>query len=96
MAGVEIVVPVAFFAATAVTVLGVAKIRAQRASAQGSVGFDVVEKRLARVEVALDDLAAELARVTEGQQFLTQVLTDRKDAAALPGAPRVSSSSTPN
>jgi hypothetical protein len=96
MAGVEIIVPVAFFATTAVTVLGIAKIRSQRSAAQGSVGFDVVEKRLARVEVALDDLAAELARVTEGQQFLTQVLTDRKDAGALPGAPRASSGSTPH
>lgn len=90
MAGVEVIVPVAFFATTAVTVLGIAKIRASKSAAQGSVGFDVVEKRLARVEVALDDLAAELARVTEGQQFLTKVLTDRKaDAGALPARSEV-------
>ncbi len=38
---------------------------------------DAVVQRLARVEVALDDVTAELARMTEAQRFLTQALADR-------------------
>jgi hypothetical protein len=41
-----------------------------------------VEKRLARVEVALDDVAAELMRVTEGQQMLTKLLAERASEAS--------------
>jgi hypothetical protein len=39
--------------------------------------FESMEKRLARLEVAIDDMAAELGRVSDGQQFLTKVLADR-------------------
>ena len=45
-----------------------------------------VEKRLARVEVALDDVASELVRVTEGQQMLTKLLAER--ASETSHAPR--------
>ncbi len=41
-----------------------------------------VEKRLARVEVALDDVASELVRVTEGQQMLTKLLAQRASEAS--------------
>jgi hypothetical protein len=36
-----------------------------------------VEKRLARLEVAIDDMTAELSRVADGQQFVNKLLTDR-------------------
>lgn len=39
--------------------------------------LDAIEKRLARLEVAIDDLTGELARVTEGQQFTNKLLVDR-------------------
>ena len=39
-------------------------------------GTDPVEMRLARLEVAIDDMAAELQRVTEGQQFVTKLLAE--------------------
>jgi hypothetical protein len=39
--------------------------------------LDAVEKRLARLEVAIDDLTTELSRVTEGQQFTNKLLADR-------------------
>lgn len=41
-----------------------------------------VEKRLARVEVALDDVTSELMRVTEGQQMLTKLLAERAAEAS--------------
>ncbi len=36
------------------------------------------ENRLARVEVALDDVTAELSRMTDAQQLLTKTLVDRQ------------------
>ena len=40
-----------------------------------------VEKRLARVEVALDDVTAELGRMTESHQYLIKALSDRSAQA---------------
>jgi hypothetical protein len=39
------------------------------------------ENRLARVEVALDDVTAELSRMTDAQQLLTKILADRQPQA---------------
>lgn len=39
--------------------------------------LQAIEKRLARLEVAIDDMASELGRVTEGQQFVTKLLGER-------------------
>ena len=39
--------------------------------------LDAIEKRMARLEVAIDDLTNELSRVTEGQQFTNKLLADR-------------------
>ena len=88
MPGVEIIVPLAFFATVAAIVLGLrwfAYKTSHSLPSQDAGGLAAVEQRLARVEVALDDLASELTRVTEGQQFLTKVLTDRS-ADAVAGA----------
>jgi len=41
-----------------------------------------VEMRLARLEVAIDDMSAELARVTEGQQFVTKLLAEKSSEGA--------------
>jgi hypothetical protein len=46
--------------------------------------LEAYEKRLARVEVAIDDLTTAIGRVTEGQQFLTNALTERGAVGALP------------
>jgi hypothetical protein len=51
------------------------------ASAQA---LEAYEKRLARVEVAIDDLTVAIGRVSEGQQFLTNVLSERGVVPALP------------
>jgi hypothetical protein len=42
------------------------------------------ENRLARVEVAIDDLTTAIGRVAEGQQFLTNALSERGAVPALP------------
>jgi hypothetical protein len=53
----------------------VARMRA-KTGASGKALTDF-EKRLARVEVALDDLTAAIGRVDEGQRFITRVLGER-------------------
>jgi len=47
--------------------------------------LDAIEKRLARLEVAIDDLTSELGRVTEGQQFTNKLLADRSAEASRVG-----------
>jgi hypothetical protein len=43
-----------------------------------------LEQRFARVEVALDDVTSELHRVTEGNAFVTRLLSERsRDAGAV-------------
>jgi hypothetical protein len=50
--------------------------------------LDAVEQRLTRLEVAVDDMAAALTQVAEGQQFVTKLLAERApDRVALPVAP---------
>lgn len=45
--------------------------------AQKNEQLDGIEKRLARLEVAIDDMTTELSRVTEGQQFVHKLLGER-------------------
>jgi hypothetical protein len=42
-----------------------------------SEDLQAIEKRLARLEVAIDDMASELSRVSEGQQFVGKLLENR-------------------
>ena len=58
----------------------VTEIAKSRSKRVGGVSADTLtgyEKRLARVEVALDDLTAAIGRVEEGQRFMTKVLGER-------------------
>ncbi len=82
--GPEVAVPVAVCACIAVTALGTKWIGYKRSSAAGPEALESLERRLARVEVALDDLSGEIGKIGEGQQFLTKVLAERGNQAALP------------
>lgn len=44
----------------------------------------VVEERLARIEHAIEAMAIEVERISEGQRFVTQLLAEREPARALP------------
>lgn len=72
---------VAIICATGV-VVELIKLRTKRGASGDAL--EAYERRLARVEVALDDLTQSINRVNEGQQFLTNVLTERGEMAALP------------
>lgn len=44
-----------------------------------------VEERLARIEQAVESIAIEVERVSEGQRFTTKLLSERAGATAHPG-----------
>jgi hypothetical protein len=48
---------------------------AQLANPVGSAG--ALDARLARVELAVESIAIEVERVSEGQRFVTKLLSDR-------------------
>lgn len=82
--GPEVAVPVAICACIAVTALGTKWIGYKRHNSAGPDALELLERRLARVEVALDDLTGEIGKIGEGQQFLTKVLAERTNQALPP------------
>jgi hypothetical protein len=84
-----VVVPISMCATiVAVVVLVLRHRRSGNRSIEDPAAATVVEQRLARVEVALDEVTTELARLTDGQRFLTKVLTERAaDAPVIPSRP---------
>ena len=41
-----------------------------------------VSQRLARIEAAVDTIALEVERISEGQRFATRLLSEQRDASA--------------
>jgi hypothetical protein len=74
---------VAIFAVTGgcaivgIIVSGILKLRTNKNAKTVVESLQAVEQRFARVEVALDDLTAELARLSEGQQSVQRLLAQR-------------------
>jgi hypothetical protein len=71
-----------------VTVISIARAWMKRgaASRQAAALPHGVEDRLTRIEHAVDAIAVEVERISEGQRFTTQLLAERaKEQAALPG-----------
>lgn len=71
---------VAIFAIVAVTVVLLARIFVGRGGHGGATDraqLQAMEERLARMEQAIDAIAIETERITEGQRFTTRLLTER-------------------
>ena len=49
---------------------------------------DALDARLARIEQAVDAIAIEMERVTEGQRFVTKLMSERAPARLEPPAPQ--------
>jgi hypothetical protein len=81
MSGPEVIVPTAMFLSIAGTILGSKWINYKKSEGAGPEALESLERRLARVEVAIDDLAGEIGKIGEGQQFLTKVLAERGQQA---------------
>ena len=66
----------------------VARAYARRLEAQPTAPSVPVEvqARLERMEQAIDSIAIEVERISEGQRFTTKLLSERGSPAALPAA----------
>lgn len=85
--GPEIVVPVAFFAMVSVICVGLPLARAHAKRMERGVDPKVLPndltERLTRMEQAIESVALEVERISEGQRFTTKLLSERA-AEALP------------
>ena len=87
---VDIIVPVALFAMVAVIAIGMplAKAWARRLDKQpvlppGGMGTAEVLGRLERIEQALEVMSTEVERITEGQRFVTRLLSESRQPVAV-------------
>ena len=75
-----VVVPLGFFAMVATIAVGapLARAFARRMERQSSAKISPeVTSRLERIEQAVDAIAIEVERISEGQRFTTKLLTER-------------------
>ncbi len=81
-----------FFFTVIVLTLGIPLVRAyaRRKSHEPVVTRLDIERdeRLARIETAIDTLAVEIERISEGQRFVTHLLAGRAPGQALPALER--------
>ena len=89
-----ILVPIVLFVCGAVTAIGVPLARAyarrmEREPLRPSVPTELTE-RLERMEQAIDSIAIEVERISEGQRFTTKLLSERtneRNNSPLPSVP---------
>jgi hypothetical protein len=75
-----ILVPLGFFAMVATIAVGapLARALARRMEREGKTKLSPeVTSRLERIEQAVDAIAIEVERISEGQRFTTKLLTER-------------------
>lgn len=86
----DIIVPIAFFATAIIISIAVPLVRAwirrmDRQTVQPLQSPDT-DARLERIEQAIDAMSVEVERISEGQRFVTRLMTDNREAVALPHA----------
>jgi hypothetical protein len=86
----DIIIPIAFFVTCVVLALGIPLVRAyirrhDRKSLEPGIAPEAMQ-RLERMEQAIDAIAVEVERISEGQRFTTKLLSERaaEPARALP------------
>jgi hypothetical protein len=87
-----ILIPIIFVSSIPIIAIGYPLIRAfaarmDRKTLAPSVPAEV-SARLERMEQAIDSIAIEVERISEGQRFTTKLLTE-KSAASLPAPPDI-------
>jgi hypothetical protein len=92
-----VIVPLGFFTMVTVTAIGVPMARAYARRLDGRAGGPAPQipadltARMERMEQAIDSIAVEIERISEGQRFTTKLLSERTgDRGAQPlsaGAP---------
>ncbi len=84
----EYLIPITFFLTTAFVIVAFPLARAKarsldRGAAQLKVPLEL-SQRLERIEQAIDSIAVEVERISEGQRFTTKLLSERANAQVLP------------
>jgi hypothetical protein len=90
----DILVPLGFFAMVATIAVGapLARAFARRMDRDGAAKISPdVTSRLERIEQAVDAVAIEVERISEGQRFTTKLLTERAASADREAASRSAS-----
>lgn len=92
MHGPEIFVPISFFAMICVIVLRLPYFRGtgrkwDKEGVSPQITNDV-SARMERMEHAIDAIALEVERISEGQRFTTKLLSETRNADALPATSR--------
>jgi hypothetical protein len=84
-----VLVPITFFGMISIVAVGMPLARAYARRLESGAGRPAVPAdvtaRLERMEQAIDSIAIEIERISEGQRFTTKLLSDR--VAASPPAP---------
>ncbi len=89
----QVIVMLGAFAAAVVVVLGMALIKAYSRKIDGEANPRTTEDvtyRLERIEHAIEAMAIEVERITEGQRFTTKLLSESRkqlEPLSLAGAP---------
>jgi hypothetical protein len=90
------VVAVVFFVSAAYSIRTMARAWVAKGSddarVAGESGTSAADARLARLEQAVDAIALEIERISEGQRFTTRLLSEQARRASTPESLRVSSS----
>ena len=85
-----VLVPIVMFSMIPVVAIGVplARAYARRLESRPTTAIPTeVTARLERMEQAIDSIAIEVERISEGQRFTTRLLTDRSAQSSSPTAP---------
>jgi hypothetical protein len=85
----KVIVALGFFATLTyiVRVITLGAVSYRRQNVAASNGLVVDEDRMARLEQAVEAIALEVERISEGQRFTTKLLAERGSADRLPVAP---------
>jgi ribonuclease D len=76
IAGPDVAIAAIFCGSTVAVVATIARAFAQRRSDAPRIPSDVTQ-RLERMEHAIDSIAVEVERISEGQRFTTKLLADK-------------------
>lgn len=83
----DLIVAIGGLALTAYIFRGIFSLIARHIDARARPGLSSeTEQRLARIEQAVDSIAVEVERISEGQRFTTRLLAERAPAAVLPSS----------
>jgi len=83
----EMIVAIAGVALTAYIFRGVFSLISHYIDRKSRPGLNSeTDQRIARIEQAVDSIAVEIERISEGQRFTTRLLADRAPGNALPSS----------